>query len=332
MKRVCWFVLLLLGAMWVQHPAPSVAAQADPTPSSAVVCNEVTLRTAREVISATVITHLPAGTTVEVLEYRQFWINADWSFVRVGDLEGWVVSSFLTYLPRTTTVHIDTLNVRQLPYAEAPIVTTFARGDRVEILGREDDFTNGLWGYARRLSDGAEGWVSSEVVANMRRLVCQAPVLYTRPAPRQVMFWPSNAGRQLFVWSSNRDEVVAFVHAGDTITILADEVRRSENGEQSFAGWRVRVNATAVEGIVTYTRTLIDLPCNTRVWSAAAVVRDRPAPDAATIATLAYDTPVTVIGADNQVGNSGAWLQISGASNGWVQDEDLQRCAQRRNG
>lgn len=328
------FLLALVGLIWgllPAQPAAPVAAQDDPTPQAAVVCRDVTLRSEREIIQSTVITLIEAGTPVEVLQYRQFWINAEWSYVRVGDMEGWVVSSHLTDLPRTTTVRVDTLNVRQLPYDQAPIVTTFAAGDVIEIVGREDDFTNGLWGYARRLSDGAEGWVSSEVVANMHRLVCQAPVLYVRPTPRHVMFWPSDGDRQLFVWTQNLGDVVAFVNGGDTLTIVDDILLYGFLGEQDFVGWQVRVDATGVEGFVSYTGLLYDLPCVAST-SQSAVVYDRPALDAASIATLDNATAVTVTGADNQLNNGGAWMQIAGPVNGWVQDQDLHRCAIRRNG
>lgn len=333
MKRLL-LVVFVVAAMLPFLPTATPSSAQAPI-GQAVVCRDVTLRTERQTVPATAITTLAAGTPVEVIESDVFWINMNWSYVRVGEQEGWVAASYLTYLPRIAS-SLNIINLRQLPYDGAPILAQLQRGEEFEVIGRENDFTNGFWAYVRRLSDGAEGWITGRnyYTESMHRLTCQTPSLYERPTPRTMLFWPTDLARQLFVWdrTTPNADVVDFVNAGQTITVLGDVLYYGFAGELDFAGWRVRVDATGREGQLRFGATLVDLPCQAEIITAGySTIWAAPDNTSTELQRLNFGDTVTVTGGAYLDGR--AWLAVSTpTTSGWTRFEFVRRCAVERNG
>ena len=92
-----------------------------------------------------------------------------WTKVRTGDLTGWIKNDYLMFgddavalaqkvVQKTATCTADCLRVRKSADPDGTVLDLLAKGDQIEVLGQEGEWTK------VEFSDGEEGYVSSEYV------------------------------------------------------------------------------------------------------------------------------------------------------------------------
>lgn len=127
-----------------------------------VFTTDTTVRLRAEASTASeVITTLPPGTSVEVLEHDP----AGWSRVKAGDAIGHIRSDLLTFpagsLPATFRT-TEGVNMRSTQSTDGEVVRRIYAGESVEVLDHDPA------GWSRVRYDGSEGFVRSDFL--MRRI------------------------------------------------------------------------------------------------------------------------------------------------------------------
>jgi hypothetical protein len=119
----------------------------------------------------TVLAQLPSGTQLVVLENSSRMIGRAspifFSYVRLegSDLEGWIRSSILRFLPVSVVVSTDHLIIRATPSLDGEITGQLGLHTCVDVLQADNMLGNdGVWFYVRHLSTGTEGWISADYV------------------------------------------------------------------------------------------------------------------------------------------------------------------------
>ena len=113
------------------------------------------------------LTCFPDGTQLEIYEKLDGWYR-----VKKGDLEGFVSSDYVSFaaapqeetLPQGeekgvyATINGSSVNFRQSPSTDAPVLGLFSRGNRVMLLEQEGD-------WCRIRYNGIQGYVSADFVS-----------------------------------------------------------------------------------------------------------------------------------------------------------------------
>ena len=92
-----------------------------------------------------------------------------WTKVKTGDLTGWIKNDYLMFgddaialaekvVQKTATCTTDCLRVRKSADPDGTVLDLLAKGDQIEVLGQEGEWTK------VEFSDGEEGYVSTEYV------------------------------------------------------------------------------------------------------------------------------------------------------------------------
>lgn len=160
------FIALFLVLSLLPIFTSTSSTQAQGTRQAVVTVDELNVR-AEPHVGAEILGLLYGGTTVALADHESVRNESGvWVYVIHTNLQGWVLSTFLSFTLNDLQVNIEVtvayngVNVRDDPDTNATIIGQLSIGTNVVVHSREDFQGNGgIWVYAS--VDGLTGWILS---------------------------------------------------------------------------------------------------------------------------------------------------------------------------
>lgn len=253
---------------------------------------------------ALVLTSIPNGTEIQVLERGQSWSRVSWQ-----GMTGYVMTDYLSFSGQQAmntkgwivTGITGTVNVRQSASYSATVVSAFAPGTQITLTGREGDWYAVSWG-------SVSGYVHADYVT------------LTEPAPEKVIRYvsTSSGGLNLRETASAQARVLLSIPRGAAVTVEEVQGEWCRVSYEGSTGYMMTsyLSDTKPQALdsqtasAVYDATLVDVPG----WHAtinattALNIRQWCATDAPVLTSIAAGIRVDLL----QVGDTWCRIQYEG--------------------